>query len=75
MYNDNLTARKGFDEFTAKGIKTSNKSLFPEYQDQEACQKSVEPIDYQSSKEALRENKAIRETKWILCITLFTVEE
>lgn len=27
------------------------------------ARKSVEPIDYQSSKEALGENKAIRETK------------
>lgn len=38
MYNDNLTAKEGFDEFLAKGIKTSNKSLFPEHQDQEPCQ-------------------------------------
>lgn len=33
--------------------------------------KSVESIDDQSSKKALRENKAIKGTKKTLCITLF----
>lgn len=75
MYKNNQTAKKEFDEIPAKGIKTSNKSFLQHIRSRKPAREYAKLVDDQSLKGELGENKAIRETKLILYIAFFTVEE